>query len=369
MNQKTTTIADVAAFIESWAPASLAEDYDNVGLLVGSYHQPTENILVSLDVTESVVDEAIASNCGLIVSHHPILFKNIKRLNGQNYVARTVEKAIRNQIGLYACHTNLDNVSTGVNQKIGEKIGLSDLKILRPANSKLLKLTFFVPPSSKEEVLASVHAAGAGNIGNYTHCSFASSGTGTFRPGLDAHPTIGTPGQAENVAEDRVEVILPRYLKSKVIQALETSHPYEEVAYYIHPLENNWQDTGSGMVGSFSAPIENSRFIELLKKTFNLHMVKHTRPVGATIQKVAICGGSGHFLMADAIAAGADVFVTADLKYHEFFDADDRIMAVDIGHYESEQFTSELIIEQLSKQFPNIAVLLSKVRTNPVFYA
>ena len=363
------TIAEVCRFLENWAPPAFAEDYDNVGLLVGNQNREVSRILVSLDATEQVVDEAIAQGSNLVVSHHPILFKGLKKLNGQSYIARTVEKAIRHDVGLYAIHTNLDNIQTGVNHKIGEKLGVKQMEILRPSRGKLLHLSVFVPFANQEAVLMALHQAGAGQLGNYKNCSFSAPGTGRFLPGENTTPAIGKPGSAETVDEMRIEVIFPNHLKTKILKALFDAHPYEEVAYFLSPLENEWSETGSGMVGLLNKPVPVADFIGQVKSAFGLAVVKHTQPRAEAVEKIAWCGGSGFFLLGDAKKAGADVYLTADIKYHEFFDAEGDLMLADIGHYESEQFTSECIVEQLSKQFPNIAVLLSKVRTNPVFYA
>jgi len=362
-------LKEILSFFDQWAPNQLAEEYDNVGLLVGKPDQEINRILVSLDATENVVEEAISRNCDLIISHHPILFKGIKKLNGQNYVARCVEKAIKNGISLLAVHTNLDNVQTGVNHRIAMKLGLEKPRILRPMKNQLQILTFFVPEVQKESVLVALHNAGAGNIGNYSHCSFSSQGQGRFLPQPGSNPFSGTIGKPEEADEIRIEMILPKYKASTVISALKASHPYEEVAYFISNLENVWQDSGAGMVGDLPEEIAFDDFIQRVKKEFSLSMIKFTRPIKEKVKRIALCGGSGFFLLPDAKASGADVYLTADIKYHEFFDAEDQIVLMDIGHFESEQFTSSLIIEKLSIQFPSIAVLLSEMKTNPVFYA
>lgn len=363
------TISAVSQFLENWAPVSLAEDYDNVGLLAGKPERSVSKILVSLDTTEDVVNEAISHGCELIVSHHPILFKGLKRLNGQNYVARTVERAIENKIGLYAIHTNLDHIRTGVNHQMAQRIGLQDVKILRPKTDQLLCLSFFVPETSLEVVLTAVHQAGAGNIGNYSECSFTVEGLGRFKPSNAANPSVGQQDILEEVVERKVEVILPKNVKKRVLEALFKAHPYEEVAYFLTETQNPWQEVGSGMLGHLAEAMAWFDFVKLIKKQFGLQFVKHTSVHKESVQTIAICGGSGYFLLQDAKAKGADVFITSDIKYHEFFDAEGQIVLMDIGHYESEQFTSQLLLEQLSANFPNIAVLLSKVRTNPVFYA
>ena len=362
-------IRELLSFFNQWAPFQLAEDYDNVGLLVGKPGTEISGILVSLDATEEVVDEAIARHCNVVVSHHPILFKGLKKLNGQNYVARCVEKAIRHNLALIAVHTNLDHIQTGVNQMIARRLGLESTRILRPLKKQLMKLEYYVPLSHHEPVLEAVHKAGAGNIGMYSGYSFSSSGKGRFFPGEGSNPFLGTPGKAEEAEEVKVELILPEHCSKSVLLALKNSHPYEEVAFFLTLVENEWQNAGAGMIGRLSDPMTQADWIAHLKVQLGVSVVKYTRPVTDLIQTVAVCGGSGFFLLGDAKAAGADVFVTADVKYHEFFDAEDQIQLMDVGHFESEQFTSSLIIEKLSIQFPNIAVLLSETKTNPVFYA
>jgi len=362
-------ISEIISFLDNWAHPALAEEYDNVGLLVGKKERSVSKILVSLDATEAVVEEAIHLGCELIISHHPILFKGLKKLNGQNYVARTVEKAIENKVGLFALHTNLDAVSTGVNLKMASKLGLQNLKPLRPVAGKLLQLSFFVPLADKENVLNSIHLAGAGNIGNYSQCSFSTEGKGRFLPNENSNPSIGNVGKQEDVQELKIEVILPKHLKNKVLSALLASHPYEEVAYFITELENVWQDAGSGMIGNLSQAMTKNQLIDFVKQKFSVEMLRFTGTEKKSFKKIALCGGSGFFLLGDAVAQEADAYITSDIKYHEFFDSEGRLMLMDIGHFESEQFTSELIIEKLSNQFPNIAVLLSKIVTNPVFYA
>lgn len=364
-----TQIKNILQFFEDWAPGDLAEDYDNVGLLVGKPGAEVQKILVSLDATEEVVLEAREKGCQLLVSHHPILFKGIKRLNGQNYVARSLEAAIRNDIGLMAVHTNLDHIQTGVNYKLGQVLGLQNLKVLRPQKNRLQKITVFVPGEGKEALMDAMHKAGAGNIGNYCQCSFSSEGEGRFLPNEQANPTIGENGKPEKVQETKVEMILPSHRARAVLAAVQQAHPYEEVAYFLSPVENEWQEVGAGMIGDLETEKAPAVFLAELKEKLRVPVIRHTRGSGKLISKVAICGGSGFFLLQDAIAKGADLFLTADVKYHEFFDAESKILLADAGHFETEQFTSQWIMEKLSAQFPNIAVLLSETKTNPVSYA
>jgi dinuclear metal center YbgI/SA1388 family protein len=361
-------IKDVTDYLESIAPRSYQESYDNASLITGHASCDVKGILVTLDCIEAVVDEAIAKGCNLIVAHHPIVFKGLKKLNGNGYVERTVIKAIKHDIAIYAIHTNLDNVYTGVNRKICDKIGLTNVKILAPKKETLGKLVTFIPTENAENVLAALHEAGAGQIGNYKNCSFRLEGTGTFMPTDDANPHIGQSNKQEYVNEVRAEVIFPLHLEGKILAALRKAHPYEEVAYYLSTLLNENQEVGSGMIGELATPAEPLAFLQGLKVSMDLQMIRHTNINHGPIQKVAVCGGAGSFLLPQAIQAGADIFVTADFKYHEFFDADGRIIIADIGHYESEVFTKELLQDVLMKKFSTFAIIFSETATNPISY-
>jgi dinuclear metal center YbgI/SA1388 family protein len=362
------TIKAVIDYLESIAPRPYQEPYDNSGLLVGDPSTAIKGIIVTLDCLEDVVQEAIDRDCNLIVAHHPIVFKGLNRFNGNNYVERTLIKAIKNDIAIYAIHTNLDNIHLGVNRKICEKIGLKNSRILLPKKDTLCKLVTFIPKENAETVLSALHEAGAGHIGNYKNCSFSVEGTGTFMPDEYAKPHIGQPQNQEYVKEVRAEIIFPTYLEGKILEALRKSHPYEEVAYYISTLANENQEVGSGMIGELETPMEPLDFLTGLKKSMGLTIIRHTFLIDKPIKKVAVCGGAGSFLLSNAIQAGADVFVTADFKYHEFFDADGRIIIADIGHYESEVFTKELLEDVLTKKLPNFAINFSKTVTNPISY-
>ncbi len=364
----TTTIKEVANFLESIAPKAYQESYDNSGLLTGSPLAVVKGLLVTLDCTEAVVDEAISKNCNLIVAHHPIIFKGLKKLIGQNYVERTIIKAIKNDIAIYAIHTNLDNVLLGVNKRIGDKIGLSSCAILQAKSGTLMKLTTFVPLDAKEQVLNALHSSGAGQIGDYKNCSFEVIGEGSFQPTENANPAIGKLGKKETVQETRLEVIFPEHLKTKILNALKAAHPYEEVAYYLHRLENENLEVGAGMVGMLKEPMELIDFLKGLKSSMNVSSIRYTAPIGRKIQRVAVCGGSGSFLLPSAIAAQADVYVSADFKYHEFFDAEGKIVIADIGHFESEQFTKDLLSEVLKEKFTTFATTFSTTNTNPISY-
>ncbi len=360
-------ISRIIQHLETLAPLAYQESYDNAGLIVGDANAELSNILCTLDCTEDVVNEAINKGCNLIVAHHPIVFSGLKKLIGKNYVQKTVISAIKNDIAIYAIHTNLDHVSCGVNAKICQKIGLNNPKILAPKRNILKKLTTFVPTKHKEIILHALSEAGAGNIGNYSHCSFTTIGEGTFMPNNKAKPHIGQANVIEKVAETRIEVIFEAYAENQILSALKKTHPYEEVAYYIHNLENENNEVGAGMIGEFAQPLSISDFLSHLKTSMELQIIKYTKLSDRKlIRKVAVCGGAGGFLLKNAIAAGADVFVTSDYKYHEFFDAEGKIMIADIGHYESEQFTKELLVELLTNKFPDIQSIQSNVNTNPV---
>jgi dinuclear metal center YbgI/SA1388 family protein len=362
------TIGDVVRYLDDLAPPAYQEDYDNSGLLTGDPSLTVSSVVVTLDCTEEVVHEAIGLGANLIIAHHPIVFRGLKRLTGRNYVERTVIKAIKHDIAIFAIHTNLDNVYMGVNRKIAEQIGLKNLKILEPRKETLAKLVTFIPKDNADAVLSALHEAGAGNVGNYKNCSFTVEGTGTFMPTGDAQPHIGGIDIQEKVNEVRAELIFPIYLKGRVLEALRASHPYEQVAYYITELVNDNQEVGSGMVGDLEVEEEPIEFLQRLKTSMYTNCVRHTPIVRPVVKRVAVCGGSGSFLLPAAIRSGADVFVSADFKYHEFFDSDGKIIIADIGHYESEQFTKELISEILREKFRTFAINFSKTVTNPIRY-
>ncbi|WP_424964250.1 Nif3-like dinuclear metal center hexameric protein [Ekhidna sp.] len=361
-------IKEIISYLESWAPPTLQESYDNSGLLIGEKDTEVSEILITLDITEDVIDEAIATKSNLIIAHHPFIFKGIKRIGNTHWIDRCIRKAIKHDISIYAIHTNLDNVHTGVNKKIAEKIGLKNLSILQPKKETLSKLTVFIPTDNMQEVLHAMYEAGAGTIGNYDHCSFQVPGTGTFRGNENSNPTIGEQGQDEEVNETRVEVLVPNYRMSAVLFAMNKSHPYEEVAHFITQLSNTNQEVGAGMIGELPEKMDSNDFLSYLKEQMQLKMIRHTDIVHPSIKKVAVCGGSGSFLLGAAQKKQADIFITGDFKYHDFFEANREIIIVDIGHYESEVFTKELIQDALTKNFTKFAFRLSQVDTNPIKY-
>jgi dinuclear metal center YbgI/SA1388 family protein len=361
-------IADVIQPLELIAPLAYQESYDNAGLITGNAAWDCTGIICSLDATEDVVNEAINKRCNLIVAHHPIIFGGLKKITGRNYVEQTIIAAIKNNIAIYAIHTNLDNIHQGVNNKIADKLNLINRKILSPRQNLLNKLYTFVPVEQADRVREAIFATGAGEIGNYNEVSFNNEGFGTFKGNDQTNPFVGTPGQRHREQEIKMEIIFPSYLQSKVISALLQSHPYEEVAYDIVSLHNTFNQVGSGLIGELTSPVAEEQFLQEIKRVFAVEMVRHTNLLNKPIQKVAVCGGAGSFLTSKAISAGADIYITADVKYHEFFDAENKIILADIGHWESEQYTIDLLFDVLQAKFPTFAVLKTEVRTNPVFY-
>jgi dinuclear metal center YbgI/SA1388 family protein len=361
-------LSDIVGFLETRAPSALQESYDNSGLQCGSPSQVIHAALLSIDVTDAVLDEALAIGANLIICHHPLIFGGIKRITGATAVEKILIKAIRNQIAILAVHTNLDNADGGVSAKMAEKLGLTQCRILQPIQGKLRKLVTYVPVDHIIEVRNAIFDAGAGHIGNYDQCSFSLEGSGTFRGNDQTHPFVGVQGIVHTEKEVRIETIFPEWLGPRITNALLKAHPYEEVAYDIYSLENRSADSGAGITGSLPEPMNEMSFLEILKSTFKIPVIRHSPLLNKPVTRVALCGGAGSFLLKDAISAGADFFVTGDIKYHQYFDPEGKMVMADIGHYESEQFTKELFYELLTKKFPTFAVHLSEVNTNPVSY-
>ena len=361
-------IQDIISFLETLAPLSLQESYDNAGLLTGNVNWQCTGIITTLDSTEAVIEEAIQKKCNLIVAHHPIIFNGLKKITGKNYVEKTIIKAIKNDIAIYAIHTNLDNVFAGVNGKMADQLGLINRQILLPKQGILKKLVTFVPIAHAQSLRTAMFNAGAGNIGNYSECSFTVAGEATFKAGANANPFVGEIGKRHTENEVRVEMIYPAWNEKGILQAMNTAHPYEEVAYDIYMLNNKLQDTGSGLSGELPEATSEIEFLKKLKNVFNLSVIRYTPLLSKQVKKIALCGGAGSFLINNAIACGADFYITGDVKYHEFFDANNKVVIADIGHYESEQYTIDLLFDNLSEKFPNFAVLKTGVKTNPVNY-
>ncbi|MBS1643392.1 MAG: Nif3-like dinuclear metal center hexameric protein [Bacteroidetes bacterium] len=361
-------IQDVINALEKLANPSLQETYDNCGLLTGNNQWQCTGVLCTLDCLENIIDEAITKKCNLIVAHHPIIFSGLKKLSTNHYVERTIIKAIKNDIAIYAIHTNLDNIKHGVNKIIADKLGLQNQQILFPKTKQLMKLFVFVPIEYANKLKDAIFNVGGGNIGNYSECSFSAEGVGTFKASEKTNPFVGEIGERHSEKELKIEVVFPAWLQNEILEAVRKAHPYEEIAYDIVALENKYQDVGSGIIGNLPKPKDEKLFLAEIKAAFELQTIKHTQLLDKKVEKVAVCGGSGSFLINKAKAAKADFFITSDIKYHEFFEADNTLVLADIGHWESEQFTSNLLLAFLQAKFPTFAVLKSEVYTNPARY-
>lgn len=361
-------IQDITNYLEKLAPLNYAESFDNVGLLVGNYQTTITNILVTLDTLEETIDEAIEKNCNLIISFHPIIFSGLKKLNGNSYVERVVLKAIKNDIAIYATHTALDNTPAGVSGKMCETLGLKNTHVLIPKKGILKKLTTFAPTNTAQNLRNNLFEAGAGAIGNYDKCSFSSNGESTFRGNENSTPVIGKKGIVHTEKEVKISVIFEIKNESAILKSLFKNHPYEEVSYEVISLENVHQNIGMGMIGEFETAKTETDFLVFLKQTMKTDCIRHSNLLNRKIKKVAVLGGSGSFAISNAKMAGADAYVSADFKYHDFFTAEKSILLADIGHYESEQFTKNLLVDYLTKKFTNFAVILSEKSTNPIYY-
>lgn len=361
-------LKEIISALELLAPPALQQSYDNSGLIVGDKNAEIKGALICLDSTEAIIEEAISKKCNLVIAHHPIIFSGLKSITGKNYIERTILKAIKNDIAIYAIHTNLDNVQHGVNAKIGALLGIKNPRILAPKSGQLEKLVTYCPFKNTEDVMSALFSAGAGSIGNYSECSFSVSGKGTFKANQYANPFVGEINERHIEEENRIEVIFEAHKRSAVLTALQKVHPYEEVAYEVYATENAHQYIGAGMIGELEVELPLEVFFDKLKSTFKLKVIRHTEPLAKTVKKIAWCGGSGSFLLKSAIGKNADVFITGDFKYHDFFDHEKKLIIADIGHYESEQFTIDLLGDFLTEKFPKFAVHLTEVNTNPVNY-
>jgi len=362
------TIKDITYYLETIAPLAFQESYDNAGLITGNPDWECTGALLTLDSLEATVEEAIAKNCNLIIAHHPIVFRGLKKINGKNYVERTIIKAIKNDVAIYASHTNLDNVHTGVSKRICDQLGLVNTKILAPKSNLLKKLIAFCPHNKAAEVREAIFTAGGGVISNYDQCSFNQEGTGTFRGGEQTNPYVGKKGELHYEPETKIEVVFPAHLERQIVSKMIQVHPYEEVAYDLVSITNKHSLVGSGMYGELETPMAAMDFLQHIKLKMKAKMLRYTTLLDKPIKRVAVCGGAGSFLLGAAKGVKADIFVTADYKYHEFFDADNQLVIADIGHYESEQYTIELFGEIIRKKFANFAVYLTDINTNPVNY-
>jgi dinuclear metal center YbgI/SA1388 family protein len=361
-------LKDICKYLDTVVPTSFQESYDNTGLQVGDPEKEISSVIISLDVTEDVVDEAISTGCDLIVTHHPLIFIPLKKLAGRTFVERIIVKAIKNEIAIYSSHTNLDMLKDGVSKKMAEKLKLQDIKVLSPLKNKLLKLVTFIPEEYFKKVTEAVFKAGAGVTGNYDNCCFSLQGTGSFRGGEGSNPFVGEKGKIHFEKEIRFETILPVHLKDMVLSALTESHPYEEPAYDIYTLENEYYEAGLGCRGQLPEAMKEKDFLNQISDIFGAQGIRFSKLTGKKIKSVALCGGAGISLLNAAVSVGADVFVTADIKYHDFFNAGNTILLVDAGHFETEKFTTEILYDLIIKKFPTFAVRFSETNTNPINY-
>jgi dinuclear metal center YbgI/SA1388 family protein len=361
-------IKEILSVLEEMAPLSYAEDFDNVGLLVGDANNVATGVLVCHDALETVIDEAIEKQCNLVVCFHPILFSGIKKITGKNYVERSILKAIKNDIAIYAVHTALDNHQAGVNKIFCDALGLVNTKVLVPKQNFIQKLVTYTIPENVEKLRNALFDAGAGKIGNYEDCSFNSKGIGSYMGNENSNPEIGERFEFVEAEEIKIEVTFEKYLQPKILKALFSNHVYEEVAYEIYNLENVHQNIGLGMIGELTEEMSELDFLKMVKDKMDCGGIRHTQFLGKPVKKVAVLGGSGSYAIKNAIAAGVDAYLTSDLKYHNFYEAENEILLADIGHFESERYTKNYIVDYLTKKIPNFAIVLSQINTNPVKY-
>lgn len=362
-------LKNVITAVEAWASFAYQEEWDNSGLIIGDPEMEITGILVSLDTSLEVLQEALEKQCNLVISHHPLIFKGISSITPHMTEYETIRFAVKNDLSVLAVHTNLDNRNDSLNHHLSRKIGLDSTRILKPKKGLLKKLVTFCPVAHADQVRDSMFTAGAGHIGDYDQCSFNAPGSGSFRPSENTAPFVGEKNRLHFEEEIRIEVIFPSALQKKILHALMESHPYEEVAYDIYPLDNFFEQVGSGVFGRLPQPLDQGEFKEMVKKTLQLHTIRSNRPADKMIRSVAVCSGSGSFLLPDVYQKGIDAFLTADLKYHDFQEARKDVLLIDIGHYESEHFVKGILKEILIEKFPNFAVLVSERETNPIIYS
>ncbi|MDR3137941.1 MAG: Nif3-like dinuclear metal center hexameric protein [Tannerellaceae bacterium] len=362
------TISRLLEVLEEFAPPALQESFDNTGIQVGETGQEARGALLCVDVTEEVIDEALAKGCNLVIAHHPLLFKPVKSLRGATYIERCVMKACKYNIVIYAAHTNLDNVRKGVNGCLAERIGLNNIHILSPKREGLVKVVTFVPSEHAQKVRDALFAIGAGYIGNYDRCSFRLEGLGSFCAQDGAHPFIGEVGMEHVEREERIETVIPAYLQGKVLQAVQAAHPYEEPATDIYPLNNAWEGAGAGIWGDLPEEENEQDFLLRIKELFNVPCIQHSTLREKAVRRVAVCGGSGAFLIKEAIACRADVLITGEARYNDYYDVESRLLLAVTGHYESEACTKDIFRTLILKKFPTFALHLSETDVNPVKY-
>jgi dinuclear metal center YbgI/SA1388 family protein len=366
------TVAEIAAALEAWAPPASKLDYDNVGLQVGDARREAASVLVALDLTAAVVEEARETGADLVVTHHPLLFRPLKKLTADDPAGALALRLAEHGIAYYAIHTNLDAAPGGVSFALAGRLGLEGIRFLEPSEESLVKLVTFAPAAHAEAVRRAMAEAGAGHIGDYEACAFTIRGTGHFRPGERANPFIGEAGGAEEAVEEvRIEAEVMRWDLGRVVRAMKAAHPYEEVAYDVYPVEQPATRVGFGAVGFLQAPTTLEAFLAVVAARLDAAALRYSGDPAMPVRTVAVCGGAGASLIPRALAAGADAFVTADVTYHRFFEPLDaegrpRMALVDAGHYETEALTEPLLVDWLAHHFPDLAVRKTRHRTSPM---
>jgi dinuclear metal center YbgI/SA1388 family protein len=362
----------VIKYLEDWAPKEIAWQNDNVGLQVGHVNKKIQNIMLSLEISPAVLTQAISRKCNLIVTHHPLIFQPIKKLNfNTDPNSQIIEKLIKNDIALVSAHTNLDFTKHGVSFQLAKKLGLKKIQFLRNLKSNQIKLSVFVPEKSVEKVASAIFSAGGGLIGEYSNCSFRTNGEGTFKGSDLSNPAVGFKGKYETVREAKLEILVDSWKLNSVVKSMIAAHPYEEPAYDIYPLENANVNYGAGAVGNLEKSLSAQEFLSLVSKKLNCKNLRFVKGKAQRISKVAVCGGSGSDFIPDAINKNADAFVTADIKYHTFHSAKEKIMLVDAGHYETEIPILDELQRRLKKfavKEKNIKIFKFNGRTNPIIF-
>lgn len=356
------------AGLEQWVPFVWQENYDNAGLILGDPNQQIRKALVCFDVTPEVVDEAVRNEADLILSHHPAIFKGIKRINPASRLGYMLKQSLCHDIAWCALHTNLDNTLSGVNSWLCEHLGLQEVRPLVPLQGIYGKLQVYVPEAYAEKLRQALAEAGCGAGTKYDTCSYTSRGEGRFRAGSQAHPFTGRIGELHCEAECKIECLYPLHKTRQVLDVLRTNHPYEEPAFDLLPLQNEAVEQGAGAIGILPETMQERELLDKLKELTGVHCIRHSGFQGRRIKKIALCGGSGGSFIANACGQKADVYITGDLKYHDFTDTEPGTWLVDIGHFESEKFAMELIFRFIRKNFPNFAVSISEQAKNPVSF-
>ncbi len=365
-------VRDIQEIMEAWAPREIAWEDDNVGLQIGNSDKKVQRVLVVLEISFELLAEAKRKKVDLIITHHPLLFQPLKSITESTNSGRFVRQIIQSEIAVYSAHTNLDFTRGGVSFVLAERLGLTGVDFLHRTSGGMKKVSVFVPPDHVEAVAEQMASAGAGVIGNYEKCSYRTLGTGTFQAQKGATPSLGSVGQFETIPEVRLEMLVPNWRLPAVIKGMFDTHPYEEVAYDVYPLDNEPRDFGAGAVGDLEAPVRLLEFIDRVKDILKAHQVRFTGDSASRVKRIAVCGGSGGSLLPAALKAKADAFVTADVKYHTFQEARKKIALVDAGHYETERPILDVVAERLRRAIKErgdeVKVLVASTLTSPIFY-